>query len=139
MMHRTAVLLFLFCCLALSCTPPGAYEKFVPAPGTEENIYIFDVDLSDTTCLYDVSFYTKVDTPLVKPREMKSFKMDIFWVSPSDVRFEEIVYYPSWETTVLYRSSVEVAEAGEWRLAIQLTDPPKGLRGLGVVFKRVER
>ncbi len=102
MMHRTAVLLFLFCCLALSCTPPGAYEKFVPAPGTEENIYIFDVDLSDTSCLYDVSFYTK-------------------------------------ETKGLYRSSVEVAEAGEWRLAIQLTDPPKGLRGLGVIFKRVER
>lgn len=138
-MPRSLAVLILAFCLACACTPPGAYEKFVPASEAEENIYIFDVDLSDTTCLYDVSFYTKVDTPLAKPKEMKSFKMDIFWVSPSDRRYEEIVYYPSWETRVPYRRGVEVSEGGEWRLAIQISDPPAGLRGLGVIFKRAER
>lgn len=122
--------------LVLSCTRPDTYEKFVPAPGTEDNIYLFDIDLSDSTSLYDVSFYTKVDTPVVKPKRLESFKMHIFWVSPSDIRLEETVYYPSWETIVPYRTGIKVSEAGEWRLAIQITDPPKSLRGLGVIVKR---
>lgn len=133
-MKLPAILPLLF--LLLSCARPSSFETFIPAPNVSENVYLFDVDFTDSTSLYDVSFYTKIDSPMIHPRQKESFLMDIFWVTPSDRKMQEKVYYPSWEPQVLYRSGLEPSEPGIWRLAVQVPEPPVGFRGLGIIVSR---
>lgn len=53
----------------------------------------------------------------------------------------EIVYLPFGAeagSVKLYRSGVNPAPAGEWHLSVTPIAPPEGLRGIGIICKRVD-
>ena len=46
----------------VSCSRPVSYEKFVSVEDREANgLYSYTIDLSDSLCTYDVSFYSRID------------------------------------------------------------------------------
>ena len=58
---------------------------------------------------------------------------------PDSISLRETVYLPyggKAGSTHLYRSGIRPSPAGEWRLVIRPTDPPEGLRGIGIICKR---
>ena len=122
--------------LAFACSRPSSTETFIPAPGP----YEFALDLSDSTAVWDLSFYTRVDAADA-PSELE---LSATWTSPSAATFSETVYLPlsagtsffSQEACVPYRSAVAPAERGLWTLTVTVPLPPPGLRGVGLVVAR---
>lgn len=98
------------------------------------------MDLSDSTAVWDISFYTRVDAADA-PSEME---LSATWTSPSAESLTETVYLPlsegtsffSREACVPYRTAVAPAERGLWTLTVTVPFPPDGLRGLGLVVTR---
>ncbi|MBR4775835.1 MAG: hypothetical protein IK008_07035 [Bacteroidales bacterium] len=125
--------------LAIACSQPSSTETFLRGPGP----YEFALDLSDSTAVWDVSFYTRVDAPDAPPE----MGLCATWTSPSAESFTDTVYLPlsagtsffSQEACVPYRSGVSPAERGHWTLTVDVPEPPSGLRGLGLVMTRLER
>ena len=119
--------------LALACSRPSSTETFLRGTGP----YEFAVDLSDSTAVWDISLYTRVDAADA-PSEME---LSATWTSPSAASFSETVYLPlsagtsffSQEACVPYRSAVAPAERGLWTLTVTVPEPPSGLRGLGLI------
>ena len=57
------------------------------------------------------------------------------------LELSEIVYLPFGAeagSVKLYRSGVNPAPAGEWHLSVTPIAPPEGLRGIGIICKRVD-
>ena len=134
MKHLPFILLLL---LAAACRQPASTETFVPAPGP----YEFALDLSDSTAVWDVSFYTRVDAARDTLSELA---LSATWTSPSAESFTETVYLPlsegtsffSQEACVPYRTAVAPLERGCWTLTVTVPSPPPGLRGVGLVVAR---
>jgi len=143
--------------LLLACNPPRSYEEFIPAEHSgglafDDNVYRFDLDLSDSTAVYDVYFYTRVEnTGLTQVRsDHGQLGLEINWLSPltavSDSSFtagqsvlSETVYMPLGDdrgSKTLYRSGVSPGLYGLWTLEVKTLDAPKGLRGLGIICKK---
>ena len=135
MKHPFLILLPLL--LALSCREPASTETFVRGTGP----YEYAVDFSDSTATWDVSLYSRVDA-VDAPAEMT---LELSWKAPSEAVFTETVYLPlsagtsffSRESCVPYRTAVAPAERGLWQLTIAVPDAPEGLRGMGLVVRRV--
>lgn len=123
--------------LAFACRQPASVEQFIAAPGP----YAFVLDLSDSTAVWDISLFSRVDA-LDAPAELA---LDITWTAPSEAVFTETVYLPlqsgtsffSHEACVPYRSGVAPSERGVWALTVTALEPPDGLRGMGLVVERV--
>ena len=122
--------------VALSCSRPSSTETFLRGTGP----YEFALDLIDSTAVWDISLYTRVDAADA-PSEME---LCATWTSPSAESLTETVYLPlsagtsffSQEACVLYRTAVSPAERGLWTLTFSVPEPPDGLRGLGLVVAR---
>ncbi|MBO4263600.1 MAG: hypothetical protein J5871_02845 [Bacteroidales bacterium] len=128
------ILPLLLLLLGLSaCHRPASYELFIK--GAAER-YDFSLDLSDSSCTYDIAFFTRVDTPVFRRDSLPdSFPMTVRWSGPSGQAFEETVYYPVRESRVPYRSGVVPVEYGNWTLSVRLPQPPGRLRGLGLICR----
>ena len=116
-------------------------ERFVKGEGP----YTFFVEMEDSTASYDFDFYTRVDAPLDSLRRMEALPLTVTWTSPSFHVFKEEVYLPldgqttffSRQVRAPYRSGVRPDVWGQWVLAVRVADPPEGLRGMGLVVRRV--
>lgn len=127
------------CLLLACCTKPANYEEFIRADEAESGIYSFTLDLADTLCTYDISFYVsparsnvQVDTS----RAGKCMPVYVVWTGPEDESFEEVVYMNPSETVQPYRKGVEMARLGEWKLDLRPMEVPAGFRGIGVICHR---
>ena len=122
--------------LAFACRQPASVEQFIEGSGP----YVFPIEMSDSTAVWDIDLYTRVDATDV-PSELA---LEITWESPSQAVFTETVYLPlqagtsffSHEACVPYRSGVVPSERGVWTLTVTALEPPEGLRGMGTVTKR---
>jgi len=115
---------------AASCRRPGADETFIRADGSGR--YEFTLDMADSLCTYDLSFYTRVDS------EVDDIPLSITWYSPDGERFTENVHFHCAESQVApYRLDCDPSPHGQWRLVVRAEVP--GMRGLGLVCARKQR
>lgn len=137
---RYKALILVFLCISLAgCREPMSVERFVKGEGP----YTFFVDMSDSTASYDFDFYTRIDAPADSLRDRAALPLAVTWTSPSFHVFREDVYLPlegrssffSREIRVPYRADVRPEEWGAWTLTIRVSDPPEGLRGMGLVVE----
>ena len=135
----TYVLLLLSVLLA-GWKEPMSTERFVKGEGP----FTFFVDMTDSTASYDFDFYTRVDAPVDSIRKMGALPLTVTWTSPSFHVFKEGVFMPlegqgsffSRQVRAPYRAGVRPEEWGQWVVAVRVTNPPEGLRGMGLVVAR---
>lgn len=138
--------------LAAGCRP-ASYEQFIRADQAQDGEYVFALDLSDSTATYDLSLYTRVDPTLMAAATPSvELALQVCWYSPAGEAtaaqaclavpaMSEIVYLPFGAeagSVKLYRSGVKPAPVGEWHLAVTPIAPPEGLRGIGIICKRID-
>lgn len=133
-MRRSLFILLAFL-LAVSCREPQSQEYFIKGIGP----YVFTVDMSDTTVVYDFDLFTRLD--IARPYEPDAIPagmpLDIQWVSPSGARFRESVYLPlSAKVYEPYRAGVSPLEPGIWTVTLSVPAAPEGLQGMGLVVKK---
>ena len=136
---RRAIPLILIFLSVLSCREPMSVETYIHS---ETGPYAFSVDMSDTTAVYDLTIYTRLDGPHRYLESDFETPLTIYWRSPSDSLYSETVYLPlegedenfySRQLMVPYREDVSPVEAGVWALTVTLPSPFPGLRGLGLM------
>ena len=103
-----------------------------------EGRYVFDLDLSDEDCSYDISFFTRIDKPLLRNVADTSFRLAVNWTSDQGDILDEAVWFPIDSTQVLYRKGVSMVNPGIWTLCVETIGEPVGMRGLGIICKRNE-
>ena len=137
-MNRRAwswLLTALVCSLALaSCAEADSVEEFVRRDEARSGVYIYKLDLADTTAAYDVWFYSRT-----AERPLESVRMNVQWLAPSGDAFSETVYMRRVEprgSKELYRSGVVPAQAGEWQLSVRPVGVDEDFLGLGVIYKK---
>ncbi len=156
--HAPIILLSALLLFAASCRP-ASYEQFIRADQAQDGEYVFALDLSDSTVTYDLSLYTRVDPALMAAATPSAeLALQVCWLAPQPSVGEavpdstalsclavpamsEIVYLPFGAeagSVKLYRSGVKPAPAGEWHLSVTPIAPPEGLRGIGIICKRVD-
>ena len=132
--------LLLLSVLLTGCKEPMSTERFVKGEGP----FTFFVDMTDSTASYDFDFYTRVDAPVDSIRKMGALPLTVTWTSPSFHVFKEEVFMPlegqgsffSRQVRAPYRAGVRPEEWGQWVVAVRVTNPPEGLRGMGLVVAR---
>lgn len=131
-MKRLLPILVVFLAV-FSCREPASVEVFVPAPGP----YTFTVDMQDSTAVYDFDLYTRIDAADVPVQ----IQLVLRWTSPSDSVYRESVYMPldGRDVYVPYRSGVQPYECGLWELTVAVPSAPEGLRGMGLVTRKIVR
>ena len=127
-----------------------SYEQFISVENREANgLYRYTLDLSDSLCTYDVSFYSRIDATRIKEAHSRDFSMMVTWTAPSGQRFRETVYFGLFDESAgsdsysrqyvkLYRKGLVPMEFGTWNLEVLVNsgaDVP-GFRGLGVICKK---
>lgn len=138
MLRRISILLFVLL-LALSCREPRSTETFVRGTGP----YVFTVEMADSTATYDFDLYTRIDAATA-PAELP---LKVAWKAPDGTLFTESVYLPvsgnssffSHEAYAPYRSAVVPSQWGTWTVTVTLLSVPEGLRGMGLVVRRVSQ
>ena len=144
--HVIALLLLLAACR------PASYEQFIRADQATGGEYVFALDLSDSSAVYDLSFYTRIDPALMAVEQPdRSLGLEISWFAPAapdsgldpepqdSVALRETVFLPyggKAGSLQLYRSGVRPSPAGEWRVTVRPQAAPEGLRGIGIICKR---
>ena len=132
--------LLLLSVLLTGCKEPMSTERFVKGEGP----FTFFVDMTDSTASYDFDFYTRVDAPVDSIRKVGALPLTVTWTSPSFHVFKEEVFMPlegqgsffSRQVRAPYRAGVRPEEWGQWVVAVRVTNPPEGLRGMGLVVAR---
>ena len=138
-MRRQGAIIILLCAIA-GCREPMSVEKFVEGEGS----YTFFVDMGDSTAAYDFDFYTRIDAPADSLLKMTALPLQVTWTSPTFHVFREDVYMPlegritafSRQVRVPYRADVRPEEPGPWTILVRVAEPPKGLRGMGLVVEK---
>lgn len=136
MTRRLTGVLLIAALLVAACGEPPSREFFKRSDGTGE--YAFPLELGDTLAAFNISFYTKLDRPLMAPDTLACIPLKVVWRSPSGRFFSETVYYPADSLRARYRSGLIPSEAGTWELTVTIDPEPSGLRGLGVVCSKVK-
>ena len=139
-MKQTVFISLLLGFLLTACREPMSVERFVKGEGP----YTFFVEMADTAAVYDFDLYTRVDAPLDSLRGRSALPLTVTWTSPSFHVFKEEVYMPltgqstffSRQVRTTYRTGVRPEEPGQWTVMVRVTDPPEGLRGMGLVVLR---
>lgn len=137
------ILTYLLCLLlAAACREPSSVEQFIAAPGP----YEFQVEMRDTTVLYDFSFYTRLDGYPSELQEAQELPLRITWISPSGKNYTENVYMPltgrsslfSRQVLQPYRTNVQPVQPGLWTLMVTVpySDGREILRGLGLTVSQ---
>lgn len=140
------------CCLwaVAACSRPVSEERFVKASRTDAyGRYVFPLDLSDTTCRYDVGLYAVLDVEDPDFEAFSHLPLDILWESPSGRPFWEEVavgrdclvdskyYEKSFRTA--YRTDLVPVEPGIWRLSVSVPEADSwqgSMVGIGVKLVR---
>ena len=71
---------------AASCARPTSVEQFAFDDGSGQ--FDFTVDMSDSLCLYNLSFYTRLESRLSPP----GFPLRVYLTSPSGVTYAESLF-----------------------------------------------
>ena len=111
---------------AAACSRPSSVEQYVYDDGTGQ--FDFTVDLSDSLCVYDLSFYTRLESRLAPP----GFPVRIYWTSPSGESFAESLFYDASNGLIVpYRADLQPLEFGVWQLSVRAR--AEGLVGMGLI------
>ena len=114
---------------AVSCVRPASEEQYVFDDGSGQ--YDFMVDMSDSLCVYDLSFYTRLEKRLAPP----GFPVRIYLTSPSGVTYSESLFYDASVSLVVpYRTDLRPVEHGVWILSVRAK--AEGLTGMGLICTR---
>ena len=125
---------------ASSCKEPPSREKFILAEDSVFGRYDFEVDMTDTTRLYDLTLYTRLDGADLPD----SLPVAVSFVSPggavteSDLMFfkngEQVVdsSYYSRGLKIPYVQDFLPDESGIWKLSVYARSVAY-LRGFGLV------
>ncbi len=114
---------------AAACTRPVSTEQFVFDDGSGQ--FDFELDMSDSLCTYDLSFYTRLESRLSPP----GFPIRVYLTSPSGVGYSETLFYDASASLVVpYREALEPVEYGLWQLSVRAR--AEGLRGMGLICSR---
>ena len=130
---RRSWLLGLFLALLLwgaaACSRPSSVEQYVFDDGT--GAFNFEVDLSDSLCTYDLSFYTRLES---RPAPA-GFPIRVYLTSPSGTAFSESLFYDASAGLVVpYRADLQPVEFGVWQLSVRAQ--AEGLKGMGLIVTR---
>lgn len=146
-MKRLALLMVVFA-LSFSCKEPLVRESFVKACQRENGAYVFDMDLSDTLASYSLSFFTRIDCPESRFRELSDICLEVSLESPAGTTYSEIVYIPKTsfsdteyfarDCVVPYRVGFRPSDYGIWKMSVSVGGgmDVQGFRGLGL---RIEK
>ena len=121
------------CLLLACCVKPASYEEFIRADEATGGLYSFTLDMADSLCTYDISFYTADDE-----LQAEGLPVYVVWTGPGSESFEELVYMKPDETIQPYRTGLVMSVPGEWKLDLRPMEVPEGFRGIGVICKRKE-
>lgn len=150
MKHTGLVLLAAIAVMLASCAKPRSYEEFIKLNNkSEDGMYHFALDLSDSLCTYNLWFYSRIDCNNVRMAELRDFPMEITWVSPTGLKYKEKVYFPihsgmensdfyTNQYRIPYRMEIDPREHGAWELAVSIDadDHIPGFRGLGIICEK---
>ena len=127
MMFRRLIIFFLVIVSgAVSCKRPPSMEYYEFNDGSGQ--YDFEIDMTDSLCVYDLSFYTRLKTQ----EHPSSFPMKVYMTSPSGLRFVENVFYPVGNNCVVpYRTDLVPVEHGKWMMTV-ITDADF-ITGMGLI------
>lgn len=104
-------------------------ERYVLSDGSGR--YRYDVDMSDSLAVYDLTLYARVDDG----GRTKAFPLNVSLVSPSGAMETETVWFDYARSEVSpYRTDCSPQERGIWRITVT-TDTPS-LEGLGLICTR---
>ena len=120
--------------LLAACAEPSSREQFIRSDGSGE--YSFPVEMNDSSAVYDLSFYTVIDKPLLRSDTLGFIPMKLLWRSPSGMYMSEKVFYPADSLLVCYRRNLEPVDTGTWILEVSVENEPEGMRGLGLIVAK---
>ena len=123
-MRSSLILSGVILLLLASCAPVTSFEDFVFSRDAVGGVYHFTLDLSDSTAVYDLYFYTA--------QECGSIELRPLWTGPSGETFSETVCMQGRQKE-LYRSGFSMKNPGLWKLDVSVFSEPEDFRGLGVV------
>ena len=122
----------LFLCLLLlmaACSRPSSEEQYVFDDGS--GLFLFEVDMSDSLSVYDLSFYTRLESRYAPP----GFPIRVYMTSPSGVTYSESLFYDASVALVVpYRVDLQPVEYGLWHLSVRAR--AEGLKGMGLICTR---
>ena len=119
----------LLLCWVAGCKRPVSTEQFVFDDGSGQ--FDFTVDMSDSLCTYDLSFYTRLESRLSPP----GFPIRVYMTSPSGAVYSETLFYDASVSLVVpYRAGLEPVEYGLWQLSVRAR--AEGLKGMGLICGR---
>lgn len=122
--HICWILVLLFG--AVACSRPESVEQFVFDDGSGQ--FDFQVDMSDSLGVYDLSFYTRMESRLSPP----GFPIRIYLTAPSGERYSESLFYDASAGLVVpYRTRLQPVEYGVWTLSVRAR--AEGLKGMGLI------
>ena len=122
--HYFVIAAAVLLCAAASCSRPSSVETYRLNDGS--GIYEFTLDFQDSTSVYDLSFYTRVDDA-----DTKGFPMQVSWYSPSGQLLGERLWFDCSSPVSPYRRGCDPPEHGTWRIMVKADAP--GMRGLGLI------
>lgn len=140
--------LVLLMAVASSCSRPSSYEPFIVRENAEYgDTYNFNLDVSDSTVSYALSFYTRLERQAFAAFPSDSVSLDLRWISPSDsvilsdttfIRVSQAVdsSYYSKDYVVGYTDALNLPERGVWRLKAKVLNDSEEIRGIGIIFTR---
>ena len=115
----------------VSCSRPLSQEKFVTTDKAQGGVYEFELDLSDSLVLRDLSIFARCARP-----DTLSVPLLVLWQSPSGVEFEETVYMKPLVdgfSREMYRRAFSIREHGIWHLYIRPLAVPRSFLGIGII------
>lgn len=135
-----ALLMSALCLLMVCCVRPDTEEIFISESKADGGLYEFSFDMPDTLSTYDFAFFARVDRPSLGKTATGAFPLKVCWLSPDSRKaLEEQVWFDAGDlrgVQVDYRKGVRPSQAGSWKMLVRPEDPPKGLRGMGLIIKR---
>lgn len=147
---RRVVLIVLIAWAAFSCARPPSQESFVRKEKAGiGNLYSFELDLSDSTAAYRISFYTRRVRKPFAPFSDEDIRLKVRWTSPSDSSYSEeavITAGTAVDSAYFYRDYLasfkqdfRPFEPGVWRMRVHVAGGGEDLLGLGIICSREER
>lgn len=134
---------------AVCCSRPPTREFFVLSESAEYgDTYSFILDLSDSSATYGIDFFTRLEREAFGSFPSEDIMLDLRWFSPSDsilvdtafVKVSDVLgtgYY-SKDLSTPYKQSLDLPQAGEWRLKAKVVNGSEEIRGLGLILKETD-
>lgn len=126
---------YILCALlvAVSCGRPASEEFFVKTSGRdEEGRYRFRMDFTDSTLVYDVDLMVSMECDDAHFIRFRQMPMRVRWTSPSGRPYEDSLWISRRNLSdstfyvknfwLPYRRDICPVEAGEWDLAVTLSE-----------------